>query len=284
MASVYQWGFNPDDPDRFKVPSVAGLIIAFPSFHDASPILNRPIPLDQSRYNAFCQMHLMDVSRVLTDINSSPAGQAVLAEMQRKNPFSTEIYPFTFAPFAYASSAVAEARLTSDATASGKPGEDRSRAIAQIYRKDQFVCVPVPAKSRNEARQACSQGTGRGDRMTVFYTPDENLLAPFLPADTLVHELVHASRAEHGQFHEGKAGNTHFQYEEFVANLIQNVFRSQRGLAPYDYDEKPIPDNLIRAYSINARPVVANLSKEQPELFNALAKIDCRFNPLRNIV
>ena len=80
-------------------------------------------------------------------------------------------------------------------------------------------------------------GTGAGVGVNVFFDPHYRN-GSFMPEDTLVHELTHAGRYSLGIFHQGKARG--IDYEEFIANLIENIFRSERGAAPFDYSGLPI--------------------------------------------
>jgi len=119
-----------------------------------------------------------------------------------------------------------------------------------------------------------------------------------MPWDKLAHALVHAGRHGLGirqpqrfvtwwtgdpyeRFRDNLVKNiSRYRYEEFVANLIENIFRSERGAAPFDYNDRPInPKTFLNAEIRNA---ILELLREQP-VFRSIADIQCHFNPIRDV-
>jgi hypothetical protein len=98
----------------------------------------------------------------------------------------------------------------------------------------------------------------------------------------LLHELVHASRMMSGADEsctvEGGYGNS----EEFYANTIKMIYRSETGLPVYDYKYRPFEPGSFLDRNM-ARVLLAELRTEQQSLFLALAKVDVGFNPIKQL-
>jgi hypothetical protein len=116
-----------------------------------------------------------------------------------------------------------------------------------------------------------------------------------MPEDILAHALVHAgrhglnitqpyrvvTRSSYDTFRDNLVGNISvYRHEEFVANLIENIFRSERGAAPFDYEERPInPTTFLTA---EIRDAISEFLRQQP-FFRSVAHIQCHFNPIRDV-
>ncbi len=99
---------------------------------------------------------------------------------------------------------------------------------------------------------------------------------------TLLHELVHAMRVMSGAHHQRKMGGGYHNSEEFYANTIEMIFRSERGQKVFDYAYHPI-DQASVLKQPRARAFLTALRHEQLSLFVALAQVDADFNPMRPI-
>src|SRR5215475_4145977 len=281
------------DPHRLAVASrfAHSLFVTYPSFdvwrsvfdpRDAFHRFNdQRWSLDG--YQGMRQSYLKSVTRLLNIIHSYSAGQAVLRQLNVTRHI-VEVYPKIFA----AAWELGEnaAAFTDDKIKSriqGTPWQPIStqaatavlRSYAAGTRKLERVCVAGPAGTQ------CMLGTGEGVGVNVFFDPHYRN-GQFMPEDTLLHELTHAGRYGLGIFHKAKVGD--IEYEEFIANLVENIFRSERGAAPFDYNGNPINPKTFLTPEI--RKLISELSRHdvgQPALFRQLSHIQCNFNPIRDV-
>jgi hypothetical protein len=233
-------------------------------------------------YQSMRQDYSSSVTPLLNRIHSYSAGSAVLRQLQVTNHV-VEIYPKLFmAAWEMRDNAAALTHNKINDKIQGdffKPASTEAtaailRAAAAQTRRLERVCL-------GGGREQCTLGTGEGVGVNVFFDPHYRN-GTKMPEDTLVHELTHAGRYSLGIFHQGKARG--IDYEEFMANLIENIFRSERGAAPLDYSGAPI--NPKTFLTIEIRNVISELSRSdigQPAMFRQLANIQCNFNPIRDI-
>ncbi len=70
--------------------------------------------------------------------------------------------------------------------------------------------------------------------------------------------------------------------EEFYANTVEMIYRSERGQDVFDYAFHPINQASVLKQP-KARALLTDLRYAQPSLFLALARVDAPFNPIRPI-
>jgi hypothetical protein len=220
------------------------------------------------------------IMKLLNRIHSYSSGRAVLRQLQVTRHI-VEIYPKIFMPAwrmgeypAAITINKVESKIKGD-DAYKPPSAQAAAAIlrstAAQQRRLERVCV-------DEGR--CVLGTGEGVGVNVFFDPHYRN-GQMMPEDTLVHELTHAGRYKLGIFHRGMVRD--IEYEEFIANIIENIFRSERGAAPIDYKGIPINSKIFLTPEI--RRAISELSRNdigQPALFRQIAQISCNFNPIRD--
>jgi hypothetical protein len=98
----------------------------------------------------------------------------------------------------------------------------------------------------------------------------------------LLHELVHASRVMSGFHHKTNVRRGYPNSEEFYANIIEMIYRSERGLRITDYRYHPIDQaSVLRDQQQYA--LITNLSRQQLLFFTELARVDTPFNPIKPI-
>jgi hypothetical protein len=115
----------------------------------------------------------------------------------------------------------------------------------------------------------------------VFYTPRR---AAESDADgSLLHELVHAMRFMSGVFRYSPMGGGYGNNEEFYANTIEMIYRSEKGLPIYDYKYNPLDAASLLDAKTMASVVLTDLRVTQPSLFDALAKVNAGFNPIKQL-
>ena len=107
------------------------------------------------------------------------------------------------------------------------------------------------------------------------------------PEETLFHELVHASRLLRDEISDDTPLDLMGDYEEFVATLATNMFRSERGakLLNRDYVMKePVSQATAELFLSSHRLYLEALDDlADDELVKALAKVATPFNPFRDL-
>ena len=77
-------------------------------------------------------------------------------------------------------------------------------------------------------------------------------------------------------------GGGYHNNEEFYANTIEMIYRSEKRLPIYDYKYRPLDAaSFLELYM--ASVLLTDLRVAQPSLFDALAKVNARFNPIKQI-
>jgi hypothetical protein len=157
---------------------------------------------------------------------------------------------------------------------------------ARIAKKGTTVCSPFP-----DMKASCLRGEGQGYSVVIFWSDDKNPQS--MDPVILLHELVHAAQVIRGQSHRGQYVDK-TDYEEVLANLIENIFRSERNRNEtlyyygtvrtfWGYPRAIDPKTYL---TDEIRQMIVNLSGEQGVLFAQLANIPesiCVFNPIRDV-
>lgn len=211
------------------------------------------------------RLYQQTILQRLRKLAHSATGQAVFAELRTRPSYCVWIFPWDFIP-----------------SIDGHNPTD----LGETER------TPLPQTARERARGISPPGTKdvvRGwafpsmddpGSVDVFYS-DERCKAD--EADgVLLHELAHAMRVMSGAHHKSKMRRGYPNSEEFCANTIEMIYRSERGLAVTDYRYNPI-DQASVLKDPQARALLTDLRYKQPSLFLALAKVDAPFNPIRPI-
>ena len=254
------------------------VIIAYPHFEDWKK-LYKPLPLRmpdargiyrnvdafESRYRDMKHDHEKNVLKCLGMIQERAAGRAVLAELRAWSAFSVYIFPFDFLP-------------SDDWSADP---EKRAGALTEPITLPQTAAErargtrPPGMQCKNGACWASLQGSKSVD---VFYTARRTNESR---ADGwLLHELVHAMRFISGVFRSSPMGGSYGNSEEFYANTIEMIYRSEKGLPVYDYKYRPI--NAASFLEKNmATVLLTDLRVAQQSLFDALAQVNADFNPIK---
>jgi hypothetical protein len=261
-------------------PFARNVIIAYPHFEDWKK-LYKPQPLRmpdargiyrnvdafESRYQDMKRDHENHVLKCLGMIQRWAAGRAVLAELRARRSFSVYILPFDFLPSADwvpVAGALTEP-LTLPQTAAERARGTKPRGT-QVCKKG--ACWADP-------------DSHTGKSADVFYTArrfrDEN-------ADgALLHELVHAARLISGVQRTSPLGGGYGNNEEFLANTIEMIYRSEKRLPIYDYNHRPFDAASFLDPKTMASVVLTDLRVAQPSLFDALAKVNADFNPIKQL-
>jgi hypothetical protein len=269
--------------EAMPFPSAPNVVIAYPHFEDWKK-LYKPQPLRmpdargiyrnvdafESRYQDMKRDHEKNVLKQLRRIQGWPAGRAVLAELRAWPSFSACIFPFDFLP---------------SVSPNWSPATGAGAATGPIR-------LPQTAAERARGKtprgtQVCARGvcwadpdSPAGKSADVFYTarrfPDEDT------DGALLHELVHAARLISGAHRTFPLGGGYHNNEEFLANTIEMIYRSDKGLPIYDYGYHSFdPASFLKRNM--ATVLLTDLRVAQPSLFDALAHVDAPFNPIKQL-
>jgi len=224
----------------------------------------RNVDAFESRYQDMKRDHEKNVLKCLGLIQERAAGRAVLAELRARPAFSVYIFPFDFLP--------------SDDWSAGAGAITEPITLPQTAAERAGGIKPPGMQCKNGACWASLQGPKSVD---VFYTSRRTNESR---ADGwLLHELVHAMRFISGVFRSSPMGGGYRNNEEFYANTIEMIYRSEKGLTIYDYDYRPFDAAKFLDPKTMATVVLTELRVAQPSLFDALAKVNAAFNPIKQL-
>ena len=227
----------------------------------------RNVDAFEARYQDMKHDHEKNVLKRLGMIQERAAGRAVLAELRARSAFSVYIFPFDFLPSG--DWKVGTGALTEPITL---PQTAAERARGTKPSGTQFC--------ENGACWA-NMESPTGKSVDVFYTSRR---ATESNADgSLLHELVHAMRFMSGVFRYSPMDGGYGNNEEFYANTIEMIYRSEKGLPVYDYKYRPFDAASFLDPKTMASVVLTELRVAQPSLFDALAKVNTAFNPIKQL-
>ena len=272
----------PNDPvfitrtiEATSFPSAPNVVISFPHREDwwnRYPALRRAGPRNHNinefewLYQEQRRRYQDGVLKRLRNIQHCATGRAVLAELRARPSYSVYIFPWDFLPSIDWRDR--DALGLTEALQIPRTRTERARGIKPPATK--FHVRGVYSASMEDQPGA----------VDVFYT---DYRCEESDADgTLLHELVHGMRVISGVEHHRKMGRGYSNSEEFYANTIEMIYRSERGLEVYDYTGHPINQASVLKQP-KARALLTDLRHAQPSLFLALARVDTPFNPIRPI-
>ena len=228
----------------------------------------RNVDAFEARYQDMKHDHEKNVLKRLGMIQERAAGRAVLAELRAQSAFSVYIFPFDFLP-------------------SGDWSADPDRLIQALTEP---ISLPQTAAERARGTKppgmqckngACWTNLEGPKSVDVFYTARRTNESR---ADGwLLHELVHAMRFMSGVFRYSPMDGGYGNNEEFYANTIEMIYRSEKGLPIYDYNYHPLDAASFLDPKTMASVVLTDLRVAQPSLFDALAKVNAGFNPIKQL-
>jgi hypothetical protein len=255
-------------------PSTPNVVISYPHREDwwnRYPALRRAGSRNHNinefewLYQEQRRRHQDSVLKRLRNIQHSATGRAVLAELRARRSYSVFIFPWDFLP-------------SIDWGDPGDLGVAEALQIPQTRRERARGIKPLGTKFH--VRGVSSASMDKPGAVDVFYS---DFRCEESEADgVLLHELVHAMRGTSGVFHQSTMGGGYHDSEEFYANTIQMIYRSERGQNIHDYAYHPI-DQATVLKRPQARALLTDLRHTQPSLFLALAQVDTPFNPIRPI-
>jgi hypothetical protein len=236
----------------------------YPALHRAGS-RNRSIDEFEWQYQDSERAYQTSVLKRLRNMRHWATGRAVLSELRARPSYSVYVFPWDFVPSADGKNQKAVGRTETPRILQTRT--ERARGIK-------------PPGTKLHVRGAYFASMDDPGTVDVFYSDDrckEN------EADgVLLHELVHASRIVSGVHHSSRMGGGYHSSEEFYANTIEMIYRSEAGLNVFDYAHHPIDQALVLRQP-RARALLTALRYEQLSLFLALARVDAPFNPIKPI-
>ena len=301
MASIFGIPDLPmgDDATATRIVSQHSVhvIIAYPDPQDwlnlYDPQRSRDVRASRESFKSLRDHHQKSVAKLLDRIHGKASGRALLAELSAA-PNEVLIYPFDFRPSVFwrrkPEDIDKDVKVIAETTSHGvvgSPPSSRDRARAGVDNELATLRAGVPICGKNAGGDViCVAAPGGGGRVAIFFESlraDETQLAD----ECLLHELVHAARNMRGLIHQfPMTGGGYPNKEEFIANLVQNIYRSETGVRPLWYGGAPIADAksfLDAPISPSPRGLIAMTRSEQPDFFAALARIEIAFNPVREV-
>ena len=273
---------NPirEHPIETDCPNCPNVKIAYPTFddwvalYDVNKTLSGGEAQNRIRYRDMKRTHEHGVLASLALLSKQSTGRAVLVEIMMGPLQEVRILPYDFMRAADLFNTGAETSASNYVAASAKglpiAGHD--------YSGKQYVITDADT-GRPEL------GTGDGSSADIFFSPGRYHGAK-KAEETLLHELVHASRMVRGVSYDMPVSAGYGNLEEFLAVTIANMYRAQVGRPLRDYQF-----NVIQAASFldsRLRPTVRLLlgymRSKQKSLYNRLADLDTSdtpFNPMR---
>jgi hypothetical protein len=252
------------------------VVVAYPQYEDWKDLYKTPpvrsgfatlTPFDprylDPRYLMMKRNHEDDALKHLAMMQGQATGRAVLAGLIARRSYSVYILPSDF-----------------------RPPRDRKDKGAVTDAID----IPQTAAERAQGRNPpstrfCHSGACVADldrtaqSVDVYFTPG-NFRGNHADG-VLVHELVHALRIMSGLLHDVPMGRGYGDSEEFYATTIEAIYRSEKRLALYDYQWKPLDPAAFFDPEENARMLLYMLRDQQGSLFDALANVKADFNPFK---
>jgi hypothetical protein len=260
--------------EAMPFPSAPSVVASFPHREDwwnrhralrRAGSRNHNIDEFQWLYQEQRRRHQDSVLKRLRHIKHWATGRAVLAELRARPSYSTYIFPWDFLP-------------SIDRGDPGDLGMTEALRIPQTRRERARGIKPPGTKFL--VRGVSYASLDKPGAVDVFYS---DYRCKEGEADgVLLHELVHAMRVISGVDRGVPMGRGYGNTEEFYANMIEMIYRSEVGLHVFDYAGHPINQASV-LHQPRARALLADLRHTQQSLFLALAQVEADFNPIRPI-
>ena len=230
------------NPSEVQYRHASKIIISYPSFDDWRKVYD-PGDLfkrfNDPRYSPAAHQsmrrdHERGVLKQLNLILPYATGKAVLNQLNIGPPWTVRIHSYDLAPLSLLQKEMLNQFKAAASTMSAYR-DDRS------FTEPSLQGSPICGK-RRDGIWACTKvlGTGNGSDVDIYFAPSRVSDSLFGPDEGLLHELVHAGRILHGKVHDRQVSGSYGNEEEFVAQLVQNIYRSERGRPPFDYNGFPI--------------------------------------------
>ncbi len=263
-------------------PKARSIWIAYPQFADWKrlfvPVLDPKRAKDahwlRAKYDFMKSAHETFVEKQLDAIAGKATGTTLLIQFHASPGYSVMIFPYVFAPD-YADDEVANTIPVELYAATAK-----DRLMLPRLDDGSPFCTP-----KFDGTRIC-KGTGTGSAVDIFFWAADPLGLrghTYSEDEVLLHELVHALRMVSGVEYGSSVTGGYVNQEEFLAVLVMNMYRSNKGLPLFDYQLNRIDANTFLDTRISPTPrqLIRRLRDKQPSLFAALKSVQAPFNPVR---
>jgi hypothetical protein len=277
---------RPDDPisetpTTISSPNAPNISVAYPTFndwlglYDFRKTLSGGDAAKRVLFNDMKRAHENSVLELVNLIAKQSSGRAVLVEIMLAPTREVRILPFDFMASsdwsfhtgAETSPWIARNAWLKDAPIAGQASEGKRFAS-------------VDSKT---GRLEVGRGTGSGS--DIFFSANRYRGAKQAD-ETLLHELVHASRMARGVEYLMPVNGGYNNLEEFLAVTIANMYRAQlrRPLRDYQFREIKAADFLDTNLTPTPGLLLAYMRNKQKSLFERLAALDdAPFNPMKQV-
>jgi hypothetical protein len=237
----------------------------FPALHRARNGHKRTMDDLQLLYENQKSSHRDSVMKRLGRLKHSATGRAVFAELRARRAYSVHIFPFAFVPSIDGD--LHDTQAVTDSLSIPQTPWERAHGIK-------------PRGTKFHARGVYWASGDKPGAADVFYS--EEHCEEGQEDGVLLHELVHGLRKISGLDVAVNMRGGYPDSEEFYANTIEMIFRSERGQEVFDYVGHPIDQASVLRRPM-ARTLITALCHRQMSLCIALAKVEADFNPIRPI-
>jgi hypothetical protein len=237
------------------------IIVSYPTEEDWRRLYDNLVVHEIALYTSMRQSHQRSVSTQLQIINATSSGRAVFSELSGA-PHEVMIFPYDFQDSSSWRANTANFKTL---------GITTSHDSMHIRRRGMAVC------GKNQA--TCRVAEGGGARPHIFFTASRVLGSGNQSADEiLLHELLHAARYMRGLLMMIPMNGGYGNQEEFLAQVIENIYRSEKGRSPINYGGAPMSDPsgfLDSAISPSPRLAIGSL-RSNPVLWSEIVKCNAR--------
>jgi hypothetical protein len=260
-------------PTTVQVPNATNISAAYPTFIDWTLLYDK-MPGDyearRARFLAMKGEHEKFVFEQVRLVTKKSVGRAVVVEIMLAPLCEVRILPFEF-----------------------QPKKDQTGAAATTGARDYVDAglknAPVAGANSDGKRYFLEKksgspviGTGVGSSADIFFSPNRTKT----PDETMLHEMVHASRMVRGVAYDMPVNEGYGNLEEFLAVVVTNMYRAQLQRPIKNYQHRVISEKDF--WSSNLMPtaslLLAYMRNKQRSLFERLADLDdAPFNPMKQV-
>jgi hypothetical protein len=277
---------RPDDPisetpTTISSPNAPNISVAYPTFndwlglYDFRKTLSGGDAAKRVLFNDMKRAHENGVLELVNLIAKQSSGRAVLVEIMLAPTREVRILPFDFmegSDWSFHTGAETSPWISRNAWLKDAP------IAGQASEGKRFA-----SEDGKTGRLEVGRGTGSGS--DIFFSANRYRGAKKAD-ETLLHELVHASRMARGVEYLMPVNGGYNNLEEFLAVAIANMYRAQlrRPLRDYQFREIKAADFLDSNLSPTPGLLLGYMRNKQKSLFDRLAALDdAPFNPMKQV-